>query len=98
MGWKGGRMLACSDVPAGWPQFKQGASHGGHTVAGGLIGSSNASRLRLRWSSPAGRCVADGPVVAGGLVVVGAGDLGVAAFDLAGGQLRWRFDNRGISG
>jgi outer membrane protein assembly factor BamB len=81
-------------VDGAWPTFR------GDTARSGHAGPALAPPLRVAWAAAAGGEVyAGGPVAADGVVVLplmdrattGARRGGVAAFDLADGQPRWRY-------
>ncbi|WP_374436134.1 PQQ-binding-like beta-propeller repeat protein [Inhella sp.] len=65
------------------------ASHAGRLACWQL---GNAPERRLRWQADIGHSLLGTPVIAGGLVVLGAFDGSVRAFELASGRERWRFE------
>jgi eukaryotic-like serine/threonine-protein kinase len=96
---------------AGGPVHASPAVSGGLVVAATLPGrifALDEGSGRLRWSvrtgaplplntAPAGGwdMYASSPAVAGGTVVIGAGDGGIYALDLRTGRQRWRVQTRG---
>ena len=66
------------------------ASHVGRLACWQL---GHAPERRLRWQADIGHSLLGTPVIAGGLVVLGAFDGSVRAFELDSGRERWRFDS-----
>jgi polyvinyl alcohol dehydrogenase (cytochrome) len=74
-----------------WPLY-------GHSISGdrftteSLITAEGAAQLERAWTAPIGSAVSATPVIADGMVVVGAYDGQVRAFAAADGSLLWSYD------
>ena len=73
-----------------WPQFRRGPEHQGYNATENVLDVASVKRLRLLWSATLGAGINNSsPVVANGVVYVGALDGSVYAFKAVTGQLLW---------
>ncbi len=69
-----------------WTQYRYGESHDGANPTERTIGASNVGGLAQVWRANIGSPVESSPVVAGGVVYVGADDGKLYAFSTACGS------------
>ena len=77
-------------VQADWPQFRRGPAHQGYNATENILNVANVKGMQLLWSATLGAGINNSsPVVANGVVYVGALDGSVYAFKAVTGGPLW---------
>jgi outer membrane protein assembly factor BamB len=82
----GGTAMATFLVRTNWVQFRSDSSHSGANRYENVLSPKKAKKLKVRWTQILGE---KSPVVAGGVVYIGAGEW-MSALDAHTGGLWWR--------
>src|ERR1039457_2404631 len=77
-------------VQANWPQFRRGPAHQGYNATENILDAANVKGMQLLWSATLGAGINNSsPVVANGVVYVGALDGSVYAIKAGTGGPLW---------